>query len=99
MERGKNLVAVIDVGSHETTMRIARLKRGSDADLVLWDPKKTFRYFVAASKSRTDYSYLDGVEITGAPDKVLLRGEVIVDGERWNGRRGGGKFIFRKPRV
>ncbi len=40
MERGKNLVAVIDVGSHETTMRIARLKRGS-APIVLDEVSRT----------------------------------------------------------
>lgn len=75
------------------------IQPGSDADLVLWNPNKSFRYSVAASKSRTDYSYLDGVEITGAPEKVFLRGKLIVDGDAWYGVRGGGRFIPRKANV
>lgn len=72
------------------------IQPGADADLVIWDPAKTFRYSVASSRSRTDYSYLDGAEIVGAPEIVLLRGERIVDRDRWLGRKGGGRFIPRK---
>ncbi len=68
---------------------------GSDADLVIWDPQKKVRYGVAMSHQRTDYNLYEGWELTGYPEKVFLRGKLIVDGEQWLGRAGEGRFIKR----
>jgi dihydropyrimidinase len=75
--------------------RKGALLAGSDADLVIWDPKKRVRYGVAHSAHRTDYNLYEGWELTGYPEKVFLRGELIVDGEKWLGRRSGGQFLRR----
>ena len=71
------------------------LNPGADADIVLWDPEKKVRYGVEKAKHRTDYNLYEGMELTGFPEKVFLRGKLIVDGERWLGERGGGRFIKR----
>ncbi|HJS30211.1 MAG TPA: dihydropyrimidinase [Anaerolineales bacterium] len=70
---------------------------GSDADLVLWDPKKKLTYGVKHSHHRTDYNLFEGWELKGMPAKVFLRGNLIVDGNRWLGKAGMGKFLYRKP--
>ncbi|MGA2490197.1 MAG: dihydropyrimidinase [Anaerolineales bacterium] len=77
--------------------RKGALLPGSDADLIIWDPQKKVKYGVAYSAQRTDYNLYEGWELTGYPEKVLLRGEIIVDGEKWLGRKGGGQFLKRKP--
>ncbi len=69
---------------------------GADADLVIWDPNKHLKYGVAHSHHRTDYNLFEGWELTGFPEKVFLRGNLIVDGDQWSGRAGMGKFIFRQ---
>jgi dihydropyrimidinase len=69
---------------------------GADADIVIWDPEKKIKYGVAYSHQRTDYNLYEGWELTGYPEKVFLRGKLIVDGEQWLGRRGGGIFLSRK---
>jgi len=70
---------------------------GSDADLVVWDPDRTVRYGVAVAQHRTDYNLYEGRELRGFPEKVYLRGTLIVDQGRWLGRRGMGKFLHRSP--
>jgi dihydropyrimidinase len=70
---------------------------GSDADLVLWDPRKKVKYGVKHSHHRTDYNLFEGWELKGMPAKVFLRGKLIVDGDQWLGRAGMGNFLFRKP--
>ena len=70
---------------------------GSDADILLWDPEKTVTYGVKVAHHRTDYNLFEGWELKGMPAKVFLRGNLIVDGERWLGKPGMGKFVFRKP--
>jgi dihydropyrimidinase len=75
--------------------RKGALLPGSDADIVIWDPKKKIKYGVAMSHQRTDYNLYEGWELTGYPEKVFLRGKLIVDGERWLGRAGGGQFLKR----
>jgi dihydropyrimidinase len=70
---------------------------GSDADLVLWDPEKKVKYGLALSHQRTDYNLYEGWELTGYPEKVFLRGALIVDGQKWLGRSGMGKFLPRQP--
>lgn len=73
------------------------LAPGSDADIVIWDPEKTVTYGVERSHQRTDYNLYQGWELTGFPEKVFLRGEMIVDGDQWLGKRGGGEYLKRKP--
>ena len=77
--------------------RKGTLLPGADADIVIWDPHKQVRYGVAAAQHRTDYNLFEGWELTGYPEKVLLRGEVIVDGKRWLGKAGMGKYLHRSP--
>ncbi|MEP0806448.1 MAG: dihydropyrimidinase [Chloroflexota bacterium] len=75
--------------------RKGALLEGSDADIVIWDPEKKVKYGVAMSHQRTDYNLYEGWELTGYPEKVFLRGQLIVDGNEWKGRRGMGKFLKR----
>ena len=75
------------------------LAPGSDADLVIWDPEKKLKYGVNVAHQRTDYNLYEGWELQGYPEKVFLRGECIVDGEKWLGKRGQGQFIKRKPNA
>lgn len=75
--------------------RKGALLPGSDADIVIWDPDRRVNYGVAMSHQRTDYNLYEDWELTGYPEKVFLRGQLIVDGERWMGRRGGGQYLHR----
>ena len=68
---------------------------GADADIVIWDPEKQVKYGVAHSHQRTDYNLYEGWELAGYPEKVFLRGKLIVDGEEWKGKRGDGQFLKR----
>jgi dihydropyrimidinase len=69
---------------------------GSDADLVIWDPEKKVKYGVAFSQQRTDYNLYEDWELVGYPEKVLLRGHLIVDDGQWHGRAGEGRFLKRE---
>lgn len=70
------------------------LQPGSDADVVIWDPKQQISYGVKIAQHRTDYNLYEGWELTGFPEKVFLRGELIVDRQKWLGRRRMGKFLY-----
>lgn len=70
---------------------------GSDADIVIWDPDRPLKYGIAHAHHRTDYNLYEGWELVGFPEKVFLRGHLIVDGEEWLGQRGMGCFLKRKP--
>lgn len=76
--------------------RKGSLTPGSDADLVIWDPQQKVEYGVARAHHRTDYNLFEGWQLTGFPEKVFLRGNLIVDGEQWLGKAGMGKF---QPRT
>jgi len=42
-----------------------------------------------------DYSLYEGRVVTGAPETVLSRGEVIIERDTFAGRRGRGRFLKR----
>lgn len=77
--------------------RKGALLPGSDADIVLWNPEKRVKYGIAYSHHRTDYNLYENWKLVGYPEKVFLRGKLIVDGETWKGKRGGGQFLRRRP--
>ncbi len=77
--------------------RKGSLTPGSDADILILDPRRKVEHGVAHSHQRTDYNLYEGWTLTGGIDQVFLRGNLIVDGEIWNGKAGMGRFIHRKP--
>jgi dihydropyrimidinase len=79
--------------------RKGTLLPGSDADVVIWDPERRVKYGVAHSQHRTDYNLFEGWELIGYPEKVFLRGQLIVDNEHWLGKAGAGKFLHRQPEA
>jgi dihydropyrimidinase len=70
---------------------------GSDADLVVWDPKASRKISAATQKSIIDYTVFEGVEVTGIPRYTLSRGEVVWSDGRNDPQPGRGKFIPRAP--
>src|SRR3954464_9061172 len=64
---------------------------GSDADLVIWDPKAPYTISAQTHNMRVDYSMFEGFQVTGNADKVLARGELIVDKGKYLGRAGRGQ--------
>jgi len=68
---------------------------GSDADLVIFDPKRQHTISAKTHHMRVDYSMFEGTTVTGMPDIVLSRGRVIVDGEKFLGKAGAGNFLKR----
>lgn len=75
--------------------RKGTLAPGADADVVIWDPERRLTYGVAHAQHRTDYNLFEGWELTGYPEKVYLRGQLIVDHEQWLGRPGMGQYLHR----
>jgi dihydropyrimidinase len=68
---------------------------GSDADLVLFDPHKTRILSASTHHSNVDYSLFEGRQVTGKVEKVFLRGQMVVDGDRWLGTPGAGRYQKR----
>ena len=68
---------------------------GSDADLVLFDPKLKVRLTKTILHENTDYTPYEGMELTGYPVMTISRGEIIVDKGRFLGGKGRGRFLKR----
>lgn len=68
---------------------------GSDADIVIWNPNKEHTISSKTHHMRVDYSMFEGFTVKGNAETVLVRGEVLVEKEKWFGRPGGGRFIKR----
>lgn len=77
--------------------RKGELLPGSDADVVIWDPKKHIEYGLEFAHHRTDYNLYDGWQLQGFPIKVFLRGKLIVNHGKWLGEQGAGQFLKRSP--
>ena len=68
---------------------------GSDADLVVYDPRRQQTLSAATHHMAVDYSCYEGRTIIGGVDTVLVRGQVVIDQGRYTGRPGDGRFVRR----
>src|SRR5437870_3700601 len=68
---------------------------GSDADIVVFDPERKHTITAATHHSKSDYNLFEGTEVTGSPELVLLRGNVLVEGDEVVARPGIGQFVER----
>jgi dihydropyrimidinase len=76
--------------------RKGEIAPGSDADLVIWDPKARHTISASTHHMRVDYSMFEGYEVIGNAKTVLSRGEVIVDKGKFLGKPGRGHYLKRK---
>ena len=72
---------------------------GSDADIVVFDPKKTTTLGVKTLHMNVDYNPYEGRTVHGAPSTVIVNGNVVIDGNRFVGRKGAGRFLRRGPSL
>ncbi len=70
---------------------------GSDADLVLFDPRKPFQIRAKTQHQNVDYTPYEGFKGRGLPRVVLSNGRVIVREGKFTGSAGAGRFLKRKP--
>jgi dihydropyrimidinase len=68
---------------------------GSDADIVLWDPKAERTLSAKTHHMRVDYNLYEGRRVVGAPKVVMLRGEAKVRDDRFVGAKRRGAFLPR----
>src|SRR5215204_1238167 len=65
------------------------------ADIVVFDPEKKLTITAENQHSKTDYNLYEGTEVTGSPEVVLLRGNVLVEGDELVAAPGIGEYVAR----
>jgi dihydropyrimidinase len=68
---------------------------GSDADIVVFDPEKRHTISASTHHTKVDYNLYEGTEVTGSPQVVLLRGQVLVENGDLVAQPGVGQFVKR----
>ena len=69
------------------------LEKGSDADLVLFDPKETMTIQSQNQHSGAQYTVYEGRKCLGKPVLTMQRGKVIVENGKMKAKPGEGKFV------
>jgi len=75
--------------------RKGSLAIGADADIVVYDPQKSVTIRNNMLHHNVDYTPYEGLEITGWPQVVMSRGEIIVENGDCSGAPGRGLFLPR----
>ena len=68
---------------------------GSDADIVIFDPKAEREISADTHHMAVDYNAFEGMEVTGEPVSVLSRGEFVIRDKKFVGEAGKGQFLKR----
>jgi len=77
--------------------RKGAIRRGADADLVVWDPRARRRIDGSRMRSRAGYSVYDGWDVQGWPAITISRGELVWERDEIRGSPGRGRWIPRDP--
>lgn len=68
---------------------------GSDADIVVFDPKGSHVISVDTHHMDVDYSAYEGWEMQGKVETVLSKGRVIIADDQYHGSAGDGQYLAR----
>ena len=74
------------------------LRVGADADVVVWDPARAQSLAASALHMAVDHSPYEGMEVTGWPELVLSRGDVVARDGTFVGEPSRGRYLERAPR-
>jgi dihydropyrimidinase len=70
---------------------------GSDADLVVLDPKIRRTIDGAAMQSKSGYSTYDGTEVSGWPRFTISRGDIVLEDGQVTATPSRGRWLHRAP--
>ncbi|MEG1930490.1 MAG: dihydropyrimidinase [Anaerovorax sp.] len=73
------------------------LAPGSDADIVIYDPKKEFVIKQENMHSDSDHTIWEGAKLKGYPVATYSRGTLVYKDGQFLGTKGAGKFVKCKP--
>ncbi len=76
--------------------RKGTIQKGSDADLVIFDPDATFTIRYENQHSRAPYTLYEGRRCKGKPILVMQRGKLLIENGEMKGKPGEGKFLSTK---
>ncbi len=77
--------------------RKGTLAPGSDADLVVWDPRSSLEVTVETLHQQVDYTPYQGFKLSGQAIHVFLRGKQVVQDGQLRVEKPTGIYLSRKP--
>ena len=66
---------------------------GRDADIVVYDPKKSFTITNKSMHGLTDHTIWEGSKLKGYPEATYSRGNLVFKNGKFMGEKGAGRFI------
>jgi dihydropyrimidinase len=91
----------VDAGSTQAAKlfglfpRKGTIQLGSDADLVVYDPKYRGTISAKTHAMNVDYNAFEGMAISGRPSVVTVRGKIAVRDGKFVGDKSRGRFLQR----
>nr|CCF71005.1 putative dihydropyrimidinase [Aminobacter sp. DSM 24755] len=79
--------------------RKGAIVEGADADIIVWDPKRSKTISSKTQQSIIDYNVFEGIEVTGLPRFVFTRGELAIQEAEVKAKPGHGEFVAREPHM
>ncbi|KAK0414003.1 hypothetical protein QR680_007103 [Steinernema hermaphroditum] len=74
-----------------------RIATGSDADIVIWDPKRSRVISASTHHHATDHNVFEGMEVHGVAEVTICKGKVVWENGHLNVERGFGKYVPLRP--
>ena len=78
---------------NELYPRKGTLSIGADADIVIFDPNTEWTIHAENLHMETDFSPYEGKSVRGAVETTISRGKIIYGDDKFQGKKGGGRFI------
>ncbi len=85
-----NHAKIYGLGGRKGTIAV-----GADADIAIWDPKRTWTIRAADLNQGSDYTPYEGLEVTGRPETTIVRGVPVVRDRKLVGGLGHGRHQAR----
>ena len=75
--------------------RKGAIRVGSDADLVVWDPKGKRTISAKTHHHNVDFNIFEGRTVTGIPSHTISGGKVVYKEGQLHIKHGSGRYVSR----